>query len=50
MSDPYSRSWRFYIDDMIASAEKAIPYTAGMDQERFVASGLNYDSTVRNPS
>lgn len=48
MSDPNSRSWRFYIDDMIASAEKAIAYTAGMDQERFVASGLNYDATVRN--
>lgn len=48
MSDPYARSWRFYIDDMIASAEKAIAYTAGMNQERFVASGLNYDATVRN--
>ena len=48
MSDPDSRAWRFYIDDMIAFAEKAIAYTAGMDQERFVASGLNHDATVRH--
>ena len=48
MSDPTSREWRFYIDDMIAFAEKVIAYTDGLDQERFVASGLNYDATVRN--
>jgi uncharacterized protein with HEPN domain len=48
MSDPKSREWRFYIDDMIAFAEKVIAYTDGLDQERFVASGLNYDATVRN--
>ena len=33
---------------MIACAERAIFYTDGMDQERFVASGLNYDATIRN--
>lgn len=48
MSDPKSREWRFYIDDMIAFAEKVIAYTDGLDQKRFVASGLNYDATVRN--
>jgi len=48
MSDPTAREWRFYIDDMISFAEKVIAYTDGMDQERFVASGLNYDATVRN--
>lgn len=48
MSDPAPREWRFYIDDMIAFAEKVIAYTEGMNQERFVASGLNYDATVRN--
>ena len=48
MSDPTLREWRFYIDDMIAFAEKVIAYTDGLDQERFVASGLNYDATVRN--
>ena len=48
MSDPTQREWRFYIDDMISFAEKVITYTDGLDQERFVASGLNYDATVRN--
>jgi len=36
MSDPTLREWRFYIDDMIAFAEKVIAYTDGLDQERFV--------------
>ena len=31
MSDP-AREWRFYIDDMIGFAERAIGYTAGFDQ------------------
>ena len=48
MSDPTRREWRFYIDDMISFAEKVITYTDGLDQERFVASGLHYDATVRN--
>jgi len=48
MSDPPTREWRFYIDDMISFAEKVIAYTAGLDQRRFVASGLNYDATLRN--
>lgn len=42
------REWHFYLDDMIDCAEKVIAYTAGLDQEAFVASGLNYDATVRN--
>lgn len=48
MSDAPPREWRFYIEDMIACAERAISYTEGLDQERFVASGLNYDATIRN--
>jgi uncharacterized protein with HEPN domain len=48
MSEAPPREWRFYIDDMIACAERAISYTDGMNQERFVASGLNYDATIRN--
>jgi len=48
MSDPLQREWRFYIADMIGFAEKVVAYTDGMDQERFVASGLNYDATVHN--
>lgn len=42
------RAWRFYLDDMIDFAERVIAYTDGFDQARFVASGLNYDATVRN--
>lgn len=48
MSDSAPREWRFYIDDMIDSAEKVIAYTHGFDQAGFVASRLNYDATVRN--
>lgn len=42
------REWRFYIDDMIAFAEKVLAYTAGMDQSAFVANALVYDATLRN--
>jgi uncharacterized protein with HEPN domain len=49
MSDPAQREWRFYLDDMIGFAEKVIAYTDGLDQAAFVASGLNYDATLRNP-
>ena len=48
MSDSTVREWRFYLDDMIGFAEKVITYTDGLDQEGFIASGLNYDATVRN--
>jgi len=48
MSDATSREWRFYLDDMIDFAGKVITYTDGLDQMTFVASGLNYDATVRN--
>ena len=29
MSEPVGREWRFYIDDMIAFAEKVVAYTNG---------------------
>ena len=48
MSEPVGREWRFYIDDMIAFAEKVVAYTNGLDQQTFVASGLVYDATLRN--
>ena len=48
MSDSVKREWRFYLDDMIGFAGKVIEYTEGLEQSRFVASGLNYDATVRN--
>lgn len=34
---------------MMDAAQKVITYTAGLDQTAFVASGLHYDATVRNP-
>jgi uncharacterized protein with HEPN domain len=42
------REWRFYLDDMIAFAEKVLAYSEGLDQKAFIAKGLNYDATVRN--
>ena len=48
MSERPVREWRFYLDDMMDFAQKVIACTDGLNQERFVASGLNYDATVRN--
>lgn len=48
MSDAGKREWRFYLDDMIAFAEKVLAYTDGLDQAGFAASGLTYDATLRN--
>lgn len=48
MSDPSSREWRFYINDMIDFSQKVLAYTDGLDQDSFVESGLNYDATLRN--
>jgi len=48
MSEADGREWRFYIDDMIRFAEKAMAYSGELDQQAFVASGLVYDATLRN--
>ena len=48
MSERAEREWRFCLEDMIAFAGKVVAYTGGLDQTGFVASGLNYDATVRN--
>lgn len=48
MSETPGREWRFYVDDMVGFARKALSYSAGLDQAAFVASGLNYDATLRN--
>ncbi|MCP5418751.1 MAG: DUF86 domain-containing protein [Chromatiaceae bacterium] len=48
MSETPGREWRCYIDDMINFAEKALAYSAGLDQSAFVTSGLHYDATLRN--
>ena len=42
------REWRFYLNDMIAFAEKVLAYTDGYDQEHFEADGKGYDATLRN--
>lgn len=42
------RAWHFYVDDMIACAEKVLAYTSGLDRDAFVATPLVYDATVRN--
>ncbi len=42
------RAWQLYINDMCEFANKVLLYTEGFDQGRFVASGLNYDATLRN--
>lgn len=43
-----ARSWRFYIQDMIEFSERVLDYTAGLDQETFVADQFTYDATLRN--
>ena len=48
MSDTNERVWRFYLDDMIGFAENVVAYSDGLDQAKFVASGLNYDAVLRN--
>jgi uncharacterized protein with HEPN domain len=48
MSESPAREWRFYVDAMIGCAERVIRYTAGLDQDAFVANGLVYDATLRN--
>lgn len=48
MSDFAKREWRFYVDDMILFAERALAYTQGLDQRGFEASGLVFDATLRN--
>ena len=42
------RAWNLYINDMLEFSRRVILYTHGFDQDRFVASGLNYDATLRN--
>ncbi|SCZ62374.1 HepT-like ribonuclease domain-containing protein [Thiohalomonas denitrificans] len=48
MSETSKREWSFYLDDMIAFSEKVLAYSNGLDQKSFIATGLNYDATLRN--
>ncbi len=42
------RAWKLYLSDMLQFAQRVAQYTDGFDQTRFIASGLNYDATLRN--
>ena len=46
--DHATREWRFYLRDMIRFGEKVLSYSAGIDQESFVADGRTYDAVLRN--
>ncbi|HET9679957.1 MAG TPA: DUF86 domain-containing protein [Gammaproteobacteria bacterium] len=48
LSKESSKEWRFYLQDMIGFAERCLSYTEGMDQNKFVDSGITYDATLRN--
>lgn len=50
MSEPAGsqREWGFYLDDMVAFAEKALAYSKGRDQQEFIGNSLVYDATLRN--
>ena len=43
-----TRHWRLYLQDMTNFAERALDYTAGLDQNEFVSNTLTYDATLRN--
>jgi hypothetical protein len=37
MSELPTREWRFYVDDMISFPQKVVAYSAGPDQQAFLA-------------
>lgn len=47
-SESPPREWQFYLQDMIRFAHNVQSYTQGLDQTAFIASGINYDATLRN--
>ena len=42
-----TRSWYFFLDDMVAFAKDVLSYTAGLDQSGFEGNGLVFDATLR---
>ena len=42
------RDLRLYLEDMLAFAERALSYSAGMQQADWVADRMRYDATLRN--
>lgn len=45
---PMPRLWRFYVDDMIGFCQKVLEFTAGLEQDDFVANILVHDATMHN--
>ena len=43
-----SRDWRLFWDDFIASCEKVLRYTAGMDRFAFESDDKTVDAVIRN--
>jgi len=48
MSEIGAREWRFYLDDMVAFAEKVVAYSEGYEREAFFCDSMRCDATVRN--
>ena len=45
---PVPRQWRFHVEDMIGFCENVLEFTAGLDQEGFVADRLTHYATMHN--
>ena len=43
-----SRSWRFYIADMIEFGENVLSFTDGMDRDAFIGDARTYHAVLRN--
>jgi len=49
MSDAAApRTWRFYVEDMIAFCDKALAYNQGLDRSAFGTDRMRYDATLRS--
>jgi len=48
MFEQGERAWVFYLDDMIAFAQKVLIYSEGLEQRDFVENELVYDAILRN--
>jgi uncharacterized protein with HEPN domain len=48
MSEPGGREWRLYLEDMATFAERAVQFSAGLDQAGFFQDRMRLDATLRN--
>ncbi len=42
------RDWTFFLNDISASTNKVLAYTAGMDRDNFFQDSKTYDAVLRN--